>query len=162
MSGMICDNEPVSVQKQHVDVLVVGAGPTGSTAALHAAEAGFETLLIDTATFPRDKTCGDGLTPRAIRQLEHLGLAEEVTRVYRSRGLKLHGYGGSVTASWPDGHYGTVGSAMPRTLFDALLVDAAVERGVQLWQDATATDVEFSGGRLAAVEIHHEIGRAHV
>lgn len=152
---MICDNGAVSVQKQHVDVLVVGAGPTGSTAALHAAEAGFETLLIDTATFPRDKTCGDGLTPRAIRQLERLDLGEKVTRAYRSQGLKLHGYGGSVTAPWPDGHYGTVGSAMPRTLFDALLVDAAVERGVQLWQGATATDVEFTGSRLSAVGINH-------
>lgn len=155
MSGLQCDNVAVSVQNQHVDVLVIGAGPTGSTAALHAADAGFDTLLIDAATFPRDKTCGDGLTPRAIHQLTRLGLAERVTGNYHNNGLKLHGYGGSVTAPWPDGYYGTVGSAMPRTRFDALLVDAAVERGVSLWQGATAADVEFDGARLAGVVVKH-------
>lgn len=145
----------VSLLNQHVDVLVIGAGPTGSTAALHAANAGFETLLIDAATFPRDKTCGDGLTPRAIHQLHRLGLAEQVTGSYHNNGLKLHGYGGAVTAPWPDGYYGTVGSAMPRTRFDALLVDAAVDRGVELWQGATATAAEFDGSRLAGVVVKH-------
>ncbi|MDO5512332.1 geranylgeranyl reductase family protein [Corynebacterium sp.] len=122
-----------------VDVLVVGAGPAGAAAAIHAADAGYEVLLIDAATFPRDKTCGDGLTPRAIRSLARLGLADEVTADYRNRGLKLRGFGGSVTAAWPDGHFGTVGSAMTRTEFDHLLVRAAVERGATLWEDATAT-----------------------
>ncbi|MGP6174840.1 geranylgeranyl reductase family protein [Corynebacterium sp. A21] len=152
----------MSVQNQHVDVLVIGAGPTGSTAALYAADAGFETLLIDAATFPRDKTCGDGLTPRAVHQLQQLGLAHEVTAYHRNRGLKLHGYGGSVTAPWPEGHYGTVGSAMPRTLFDALLVDAAVDRGVQLWQGATATGAEFTGARLERVRISTASGEVEV
>lgn len=148
-----CDNGRVSVQNQHVDVLVIGAGPTGSTAALHAAEAGFETLLIDAAQFPRDKTCGDGLTPRAVQQLRQLGLADEVTSRHHNRGLKLHGYGGSVTAPWPEGHYGTLGSAMPRTVFDALLVNAAVARGVRLWEGATATGAEFQGSRLDRVRV---------
>jgi len=125
-----------------VDVLVVGAGPAGAAAAIHAADAGFDVLLIDAATFPRDKTCGDGLTPRAIHALERLGLAAEVTRGYRNRGLKLRGFGGKVTAPWPEGHYGTVGSAMPRLRFDHLLVRAAVARGATLWEDATASDLD--------------------
>ena len=82
-----------------VDVAVVGAGPAGAAAAIHAARAGFDTLLIDSSPFPRDKTCGDGLTPRAVHQLDLLGV--EVNATYRNRGLKLHGFGGTVTAPWP-------------------------------------------------------------
>ncbi len=143
----------VSENLEHVDVLVVGAGPSGSAAAIHAAQEGHSVLLVDAASFPRDKTCGDGLTPRAIHQLRRLGVAERVTADYTNNGLKLHGFGGSVTAPWPDGHFGTVGSAMPRTLFDALLVDAAVERGAVLWSDAPAVGVEFDGARLSRVTV---------
>ncbi len=143
----------VSENLEHVDVLVVGAGPSGSAAAVHAVEAGHSVLLVDAATFPRDKTCGDGLTPRAIHQLRRLGVAEQVTGDYTNNGLKLHGFGGSVTAPWPDGHFGTVGSAMPRTAFDALLVEAAVERGAVLWEDAPAVGVDFEGSRLARVTV---------
>lgn len=155
MSPLRCDNGNVSAQNQNADVLVIGAGPTGSTAALHAADAGFDTLLIDAATFPRDKTCGDGLTPRAVHQLARLGIAERVTGTYRNDGLQLVGYGGAVTAPWPDGHYGTTGTAMRRSQFDTLLVDAAVERGVRLWQDATAAEPVFDASRLAGVVVQH-------
>ena len=51
------------------DVLVVGAGPAGSAAAAWAARAGLDVTLVDAETFPRDKPCGDGLTPRAIAEL---------------------------------------------------------------------------------------------
>ncbi|GAB3691656.1 geranylgeranyl reductase family protein [Corynebacterium nasicanis] len=138
-----------------VDVLVVGAGPAGAAAAIHAAEAGLDALLIDAASFPRDKTCGDGLTPRAIHSLARLGLADEVTRDYRNEGLKLRGFGGSVTAPWPEGHYGTVGSAMPRTEFDHLLVRAAAARGATVWEDASATGVTFQGDRIGEVTVRH-------
>lgn len=138
-----------------VDVLVVGAGPAGAAAAIHAADAGLGVLLVDAATFPRDKTCGDGLTPRAIHSLARLGLADEVTRDYRNKGLKLRGFGGSVTAPWPEGHYGTVGSAMPRTEFDHLVVRAAVARGATLWEDATATAVTREGRSIGEVTVRH-------
>lgn len=74
------------------DVLIIGAGPSGASAAVHAARAGLQTLLIDASSFPRDKTCGDGLTPRAIHQLELLGVADQVTGDYFNKGLKLHGF----------------------------------------------------------------------
>ena len=56
------------------DVAVVGAGPAGAAAAIHAARAGKSVLLCDAQSFPRDKTCGDGLTPRAMRELDLLGI----------------------------------------------------------------------------------------
>ena len=64
---------PASAVPAATDVLVVGAGPAGSAAAAWAARAGHDVVLADAAVFPRDKTCGDGLTPRAIAELDLLG-----------------------------------------------------------------------------------------
>lgn len=133
-----------------VDVLVVGAGPAGAAAAYHAARRGFETLLVDSATFPRDKTCGDGLTPRAIHQLHTMGI--DATLHYASHGLKLHGFDGSVTAPWPDTPFGTVGSAMPRTQLDAMIVDHARTAGVTVWENSPASDPIFTSGRITSVQ----------
>lgn len=129
---------------------MVGAGPSGSTAAIAAQRAGWSTLLIDAAPTPRDKTCGDGLTPRAVHTLIAFDL-EHVLPAYRNRGLKLHGYGGDVTAAWPDGVYGTEGSASPRMEFDAALVREAEAAGATVWRDCPATGAEFSGGAISVV-----------
>ncbi|MDQ4026145.1 MAG: FAD-dependent monooxygenase, partial [Actinomycetota bacterium] len=64
------------------DVVVVGAGPAGSAAAWRTASAGARTLLLDKASFPRDKPCGDGLTPRAVRRFQELGLRPDLERFY--------------------------------------------------------------------------------
>ncbi|WP_092256578.1 geranylgeranyl reductase family protein [Corynebacterium cystitidis] len=132
------------------ECVVVGAGPSGAAAALAAARSGLETLLIDAQSFPRDKTCGDGLTPRAVHALEQLGV-EHVLPAYRNKGLKLVGYGGKVTAPWPEGHFGQEGSARPRTGFDAALVDEARAAGAELWEDCPATDVDIRGGKISVI-----------
>ena len=103
---------------EYFDLVVVGAGPAGSAAAIAGQRAGMGTLLLDALPAHRDKTCGDGLTPRAVDTLELLGLP---VPAYRNRGLKLHGYGGDVEAPWPRGE----GSASPRATFDAMLVGEA-------------------------------------
>ncbi|WJZ17048.1 geranylgeranyl reductase family protein [Corynebacterium guangdongense] len=136
-----------------VDVLVVGAGPAGSAAALHAARAGHEVLVVEAGPLGRDKTCGDGLTPRAIHQLERLGLADAITSHYVNHGLKLHGYGGDVTAPWPSSAYGTLGSAMPRTAFDEYLARAAIAGGATVWDNATATAPDVIDGTLTRVTV---------
>jgi flavin-dependent dehydrogenase len=59
---------------ERADVVVVGAGPAGTAAAITAAERGLHVVCLDKATFPRDKTCGDGLTANALRLLERLGV----------------------------------------------------------------------------------------
>ncbi|MEO5304366.1 geranylgeranyl reductase family protein [Corynebacterium sp. c25Ua_47] len=134
----------------HADVAVVGAGPAGAAAAIHAARAGHDTVLIDASPFPRDKTCGDGLTPRAMHQLDLLGV--EVNASYRNRGLKLHGFGGSVTAPWPATYPSQEGTALPRYEFDALLVTAAQDAGARLFT-GTATDPQLSGNRLTSFAV---------
>ena len=138
------------------DVLIVGAGPAGSAAAFHAANRGYDVLLIDAATFPRDKTCGDGLTPRAMHELAALGVAHDITSRYTSRGLKLHGFGGSVTSPWPTSPFGTTGSAMPRTELDDLLRrHANAQPAVTMWDNATALTPETQHGRITAVTVRY-------
>lgn len=139
------------------DVLIVGAGPAGSAAAFHAANRGYDVLLIDAATFPRDKTCGDGLTPRAMHELAALGVAHDITSRYTSRGLKLHGFGGSVTAPWPTSPFGTTGSAMPRTELDDLLRrHADAQPAVTMWDNATALTPETRHGKITEVTVQHQ------
>ena len=126
------------------DLVVVGAGPAGSAAAIAAQRAGMSTLLLDAQGPRRDKTCGDGLTPRAVDTLVRLGLD---VPAYRNKGLKLHGFGGDVVAPWPRGE----GSASPRAAFDASLVTAAAQAGATVRHDCAATGVRFSGGAISAV-----------
>lgn len=134
------------------DCVVVGAGPAGSAAAIAAQRAGLSTLLLDAHSPGRDKTCGDGLTPRAVHTLRTLGL-EHVLPAYRNYGLKLHGFGGDVTAAWPQGTYGAQGSASPRTVFDAALVREARAAGATVWQNCTATSVDIVSGRIQSLTV---------
>ncbi len=127
------------------DVAIIGAGPAGSAAAIHAARAGYDVAIIDSQSFPRDKTCGDGLTPRAMHQLNQLGIS--VNADYRNKGLKLHGFGGSVTAPWPTSYPVAEGSACPRMQFDALLRDAALAAGAEFLL-GTAHAPQIEGNRL--------------
>ena len=85
------------------DVLVVGAGPAGSAAAAWAARQGLEVLLTDAAVFPRDKTCGDGLTPRAVAELQKLGLEDWLRAHTVNQGLRAHGFGQTLLLPWPGG-----------------------------------------------------------
>ena len=97
------------------DVLVVGAGPAGSAAAAWAARAGRDVVLADAAAFPRDKPCGDGLTPRAIAELDRLGLGDWVRAHGINRGLRATGFGVVLTLPWPGGSLPDHGGAVPRT-----------------------------------------------
>ncbi|CCH86449.1 protein of unknown function [Modestobacter italicus] len=91
------------VEPTRTDVLVVGAGPAGSAAAAWAARAGTDVVLADAAVFPRDKTCGDGLTPRAMGELDQLGLGDWVRSKGRNRGLRAAGFGQELLLPWPGG-----------------------------------------------------------
>jgi geranylgeranyl reductase family protein len=133
------------------DVLVVGAGPAGSAAAAWAADAGHDVVLADAAVFPRDKACGDGLTPRAIAELEHLGLGEWVRGRGQNRGLRAAGFGQLLTLPWPGGSLPAHGGAVARTELDARIRTVALERGAQPVEGARAVDVERDGDRVSGV-----------
>ena len=133
------------------DVLVVGAGPAGSAAAAWAARSGADVMLADAAVFPRDKTCGDGLTPRAIGELERLGLRDWVRSHTVNQGLRAHGFGQTLHLPWPGGHLPDWGSAVARTELDDHLRTTALDAGATGLEDARAVGVRMDGERVAAV-----------
>lgn len=133
------------------DVLVVGAGPAGSAAAAWAARHGLDVLLADAAGFPRDKACGDGLTPRAIAELGRLGLGDWVDGHGTNRGLRAHGFGQTLELPWPGGSLPAHGSAIPRTELDDGIRRAALDSGAVPLERAKALDVTWDGGRVGSV-----------
>lgn len=118
------------------DLLVVGGGPAGAAAAIRGAAAGLSVVLCDKASFPRDKTCGDGLTTSALRLLEHLGLDPAAVPGWETvSGVVLRSPSGRVVdLSLPDD--GLFAAVAPRAALDAALLDVAARRGVQIRQHA--------------------------
>ncbi len=129
----------------------MGAGPAGAAAAAWAARAGREVVLADAATFPRDKTCGDGLTPRAIHELSLLGHDDWVFGHTRNQGLRAHGFGQTLHLRWPGGSLPAYGSAVPRTELDDHLRTAALKDGALGVERAKAVDARLEGGKVRAV-----------
>ena len=134
------------------DVVVVGAGPAGSAAAAWAARAGRDVLVIDASSFPRDKPCGDGLTPRAVAELQRLGLGPWLDNHIKHRGLRLTGFGGEVQIDWPGPSFPAYGSAVPRTELDERVRQAAVDAGCRMRLHSKVFDAERdSGGRVTSL-----------
>ena len=119
-------------------------------------------LLTDVAIFPRDKPCGDGLTPRAIAELTHLGLGEWLEGRAVNRGLRASGFGQTLYLPWPGGSLPDHGGAAPRLELDARIRQVAVDDGARTLQGARAVDVRRSGGRVEAVVFKNAEGTFEV
>ena len=103
------------------DVIVVGAGPGGSTAAAYLAERGLDVVLREKAAFPREKVCGDGLTPRAVKQLIKLGIdTSEDAGWMRNKGLRVYvGRAEPFELPWPElSEFPPYGLVRARAQFD--------------------------------------------
>jgi len=136
------------------DALVIGGGPGGAATAFHLARGGARVLLCEKQSYPREKVCGDGLTPRAVAALDAMGLRDEYRGWSRSAGLKVHGGGHVIELPWPElDEYPSFGLARPRTDFDQLLARTAVKAGAELWEttDVLAPLVEHGLVRGAVV-----------
>src|SRR5690606_14973468 len=136
------------------DVIVVGAGPAGSTTAYYLAAAGLDVLLLEKAAFPRDKVCGDGLTPRAARQLARIGIDTSGPGWIRNKGLRVSGGGMRLELPWPElaSHPG-YGLVRTRLDFAHLLATHAAAAGARLREltQVTGPVVDERTGRITGV-----------
>ena len=89
------------MSERQTEVLVIGGGPAGSAAGYWLASHGHDVVVVEKKTFPREKTCGDGLTPRAVHQLHEMGLADELSQYHRYSGLRATGMGRALELQWP-------------------------------------------------------------
>jgi geranylgeranyl reductase family protein len=152
------------------DVLVVGAGPGGAAAAYHLARHGVDVLLVDKATFPRDKVCGDGLTPRGVAGIERMGVAwQDSPSFARADGLRTYGTEGVILdlawptlRSWPN-----VGLVCRRADLDHLLFRRAGAAGARVLEGTevlrpTTDGLWVTGAVLDGTEPEREVRARHV
>ena len=138
-NGLAAELQPARPERYACDVLVVGGGPTGASAAYWLATSGVDVLVVEKKHFPREKTCGDGLTPRSVRQLEQMGLGDELTTYHRYRGLRANAYGRTIEMSWPSHpELPSYGYVITRADLDGLVAARAEKAGAVLWQGAEA------------------------
>lgn len=141
---------------EHADVIVVGAGPAGAATAHYLAQNGVDVLVLEKATFPRDKICGDGLTPRAVGELIRMGISlREEDGWVRNYGIRAYGAGHSIEVPWPQiASMPAWGSARRRADFDQVLINRAVESGARLQEGVTVTGpiLHEPSGRIVGVE----------
>ncbi|GAA3416775.1 hypothetical protein GCM10018952_46250 [Streptosporangium vulgare] len=142
------------VAEADADVIVVGAGPAGSTTAFHLAQAGLDVLLLEKTTFPREKVCGDGLTPRAVKQLIAMGIDIDAPGWVRNKGLRVVGGGMRFELDWPElSSFPDFGLVRTRQDFDEILAANAVKAGVRLLQgvNVTAPVLDDRSGHIVGV-----------
>jgi geranylgeranyl reductase family protein len=137
-----------------VKVLIVGAGPAGSTAAFYLAQAGIDVTVLEKTSFPREKVCGDGLTPRAVREIQKLGLPHPEREGWRrNKGLRLIAGGRTIELPWPEvSDFPQYGLIRTRLGFDEELARHAQSAGAVVLERHSVTGaLRSEDGRVTGV-----------
>ncbi|MBX3314403.1 MAG: geranylgeranyl reductase family protein [Actinobacteria bacterium] len=133
-----------------VDVLVVGGGPAGAATSYWLAEAGHRVTCVERKEFPRDKTCGDGLTPRAVKQLTDMGLADALLPYHRYDGLRAIAHGVTLELEWPSHpDYPSHGYVVRRRDLDQIVFEHAAAAGADTRSGTEAVAPIVEGGLVA-------------
>jgi menaquinone-9 beta-reductase len=136
----------VSGQPVQTDVLVVGGGPGGAAAAYHLARHGLDVTVVDRSTFPREKVCGDGLTPRSVAALLRMGVDTDDPGFQRVLGLRVYSRYETIELPWPElSSWPDYGLVMPRARFDHLLIERAQKAGARLLERTEAVEPRRDG-----------------
>jgi geranylgeranyl reductase family protein len=144
----------VSAQRIDTDVLVVGGGPGGAAAGYHLARQGIDVTVVDKASFPREKVCGDGLTPRSVAALLRMGIDTDDPRFERVKGLRVHSRRTTIELPWPElSSWPGYGLVMPRSEFDSLLIQRAQKAGARLMERIDAVEPLFDGGWVVGAKV---------
>jgi len=148
-------SQPLENSKSEYDVVVIGGGPSGSSCAYWLSSAGFKVAVIEKKTFPREKTCGDGLTPRAVFQLENMGLKEELRQFHRYDGLRSIAFGRTLELPWPDHEkFPNYGYVARRSEIDSLVALNAEQNGADMYMGHEAKEPKFDSETGAIKEIY--------
>ncbi|MEW6059267.1 MAG: geranylgeranyl reductase family protein [Actinomycetota bacterium] len=140
--------------RRDVDVLVVGAGPGGSATAYHLARHGIDVMLVERSAFPREKACGDGLTPRGVKAVIRMGVDPDDPGFERVRGLQVHTRKVTLHFPWPTLHdYPDYGLIRTRMELDDLLVRRAEKAGATLHERIEAVSPVLVDGWVAGATV---------
>ncbi len=120
-------------------MLVIGGGPAGSAAGFWLAKLGHDVTIVERKKFPREKTCGDGLTPRAVKQLDDMGLSTELEKFHRYEGLRATAHGIALELQWPTHPiYPRYGYVVRRRELDMMVARNAQNVGAKLLEEHEA------------------------
>jgi geranylgeranyl reductase family protein len=139
------------------DVLVVGGGPAGAAAAYWLARAGHDVVVVERKAFPREKTCGDGLTPRAVHQLTEMGLAGKLAGFHRFDGLRAIAHGITLELPWPEHPvYPSHGYVVRRRDLDQFVAEHAEAAGATLRTATEAIAPLLDRGFVRGATVQHK------
>jgi menaquinone-9 beta-reductase len=138
---------------------VIGGGPAGASAAYWLARYGHDVTIVERKSFPREKTCGDGLTPRAVHQLNEMGLGDQLAQFHRYNGLRATGMGRQLELQWPSHPvYPQYGYVVRRRELDTMVARNAVAAGATLLEGNEALQPIVDRGFVRGAVVQPTIG----
>jgi menaquinone-9 beta-reductase len=144
----------VKASPTETDVLVVGGGPGGAAAAYYLARQGIDVTVVERSSFPREKVCGDGLTPRSVASLLRMGIDTDDPGFERVVGLRVHSRSATIDLPWPElSSWPGYGLVMPRAGFDHLLIQRAQKAGAHVLERTEAVEPILDGNWVTGAQV---------